>query len=112
MSSRAHCCLRKHRRLWGLTQRELGTLLGQTPTNISRIERERRKPSTALALACEVIFGVPPRVMFPNLYGYAEENTIGRVYKLLQKLKKDGSAAAIRKRQLLELAFKRAIANK
>lgn len=49
--------LRKHRKRWGLTQSELGELLGVSKSVISRYESGRPLPMEQL-IACEIIFGI------------------------------------------------------
>lgn len=57
--------LRTHRKRSGLTQREVGTLLGyKDPGQISRHERATSIPPLEAALAYEVIFRVPIAVIF------------------------------------------------
>lgn len=110
MSSRAHCYLRTHRRLWGLTQTELAALLGcRSATHISRIERGKRAPRIEVALACEVLFNIPAPEMFPNLREQVEENVMRRAYLLYQKIAEDRTAVAWRKREFLEATLKRAV---
>lgn len=109
MAVRKHCCLRKHRRTWGLTQAELATLVGcKSPNHISRIERGERAPKMEVALACEVLFGVSPWEMFPNLHGQLEDRVMRRVYALYLKLKVNERPTVLRKREFLEQALKRA----
>lgn len=57
--------LKTHRKRSGLTQREVGTLLGyKDPGQISRHERATSTPPLEAALAYEVIFRVPIAVIF------------------------------------------------
>src|SRR5262249_38971123 len=52
--------LRNHRLVWGLTERELSRLIGlRDSSQVCRIERSKRAPKTEIALACQVIFGIP-----------------------------------------------------
>ena len=63
------CYLRTHRRNWGLTQKELAKLVGTASSvQISRYENGKRAPKIEVALACQVIFGVPPSIMFPDAH--------------------------------------------
>ena len=59
------CYMRTCRRSWGLTQRELAELIGTVSSaDIGRLENSKRDPKLRVALACQVIFGVPPRQCF------------------------------------------------
>ena len=60
--------LRAHRKKSGLSQRDVGNLLGyKNPGQISRHERTTSIPSLATALAYELIFGTPVAVIFAGM---------------------------------------------
>lgn len=104
------CYLRTHRRVWGLTQRELASLMGfKNATHVSRIENSKRAPTVESALACQVIFGIPPSAMFPHVYALVEEKVMRNIYRLHLALKNTTSLSGLRKRELFSLALKRAI---
>ena len=104
------CYLRTHRRVWGLTQRELAYLMGfESTTHISRIENGKRDPTVEVAFVCQVIFGVPPSAMFPHVYALVEEEVMRNIYHLHLALKNTTTLSGLRKRELLSLALKRAI---
>lgn len=106
---RVVCYLRTHRRVWGLTQSELAQLLGLgNPSQVSRREQCKRGPSIEAALACQVLFGVAPADMFPSIHRKVEERVIRNAYHMHQGLAHITSLSALRKRELLELALKRA----
>jgi len=57
--------LRTYRKKAGLSQREVAILLGSSdPTRVSRYELSKREPDVGVALAFEIIFGTPSRVLF------------------------------------------------
>jgi transcriptional regulator with XRE-family HTH domain len=61
--------LRAHRRKSGLSQRDVGKLLGyKDPGQISRHERATSVPPLAAALAYELIFGAPVAAIFAELH--------------------------------------------
>lgn len=60
--------LRSHRKRWGLTQDELGALLGISRSAITKTEAGTRLPSARLILATEVVFGVSASEIFPSLH--------------------------------------------
>ena len=104
--------LRTYRRSWGLTQRELARLLGgRSPTHIARIEAGKRPPTTEIALACQFIFGIPPETLFPQLCTEIEERTMQNIYRLREGQLQITTPSAVRKRELLEDAMKRAISS-
>ena len=61
--------LRTHRRRSGLSQRELGLLLGyKDGGQACRHERSKTVPPLIAALAYEVVFRVPVSVLFPGIH--------------------------------------------
>jgi len=110
MPSFIHDYLRSHRRKWAITQKELAFLLGhKSPTHISRLEQGKRIPSKDVVLACEVLFGVPARSCFPKLYAEIEETVLARAATLYERIDNETSKTAIRKKEFLATALKRAI---
>ena len=108
--SALRCYLRRHRRAWGLTQQEIASLVGlRSAAHVSRIEHGKRPPSLEAALACQVIFGIPPDAMFPQAYYLLEERTMRNIYKEHQRLEHTIKPSGIRKRELYALALARAI---
>ena len=104
------CYLRTHRRVWGLTQQELASLMGfKSATHVSRIENGKRAPTVEVALACQVIFGMPPSAMFPHVYTLVEEKVMRNIYRLHLALKNTTNLTELRKRELFSLALKRAV---
>lgn len=106
------CSLRTHRRVWGLTQREVADLLGLTsPSAVSRLERGngKRGPSYETALACHVLFGIEPRDMYPVIHRKVEDRVIRACYLMHHGLEHSTSNSDLRKRELLEMALQRAI---
>ena len=104
------CYLRTHRRVWGLTQPDLASLLGfKSANHISRIENGKRDPTVEVAFACQVIFGIPPSQMFPQVYTLVEDRIMWNIYELHSALEKTTSLSGLRKRELCELALKRAV---
>lgn len=59
--------LKTFRRRAGLSQRDLGFLMGYSPGVITRYERGRRVPSLATALAFEAALGVPVNQLFSGM---------------------------------------------
>ena len=107
---RVLCYLRTHRRVWGLTQWDLASLIGfASPTHVSRLENDKRAPTIEVALACQVIFGTPPSAMFPHVYALVEERVMRNIYRLHLALKDTTSLSDLRKRELLSLALERSI---
>lgn len=105
----ALCYLRTQRRTWGLTQRELASLIGLTSgAHISRIEHGKRAPTVEVAFACQVIFGIPPSAMFPQAYALVEEKVMRNIYRFHLQLGNATDLSGMRKRELCAQILKRA----
>lgn len=103
------CSVRTQRRRWALTQREVAVLLGfESRTSVSRIEQGKHVPNLETALALEVIFGVAPREMFPQVFGEIEEQVMRQSLVLYEATLQSSKPRERRKRELLEVALKRA----
>lgn len=101
--------LRKLRRTWGLTQDDMAKLVGSvTALQISRYETSKRAPNLEVALAYQVIFGVPPASIFPDTYALVEETVIRNMAQMDLALANTSSPFGMRKRELFALAMDRA----
>jgi transcriptional regulator with XRE-family HTH domain len=79
--------LRMYRKRSGLTQDEVGYLLGRVNgSKVSRYEHNGRIPNLETALAYEVIFRIPVRDLFAGLFGEVEKRILKRVGRLGKKL--------------------------
>jgi transcriptional regulator with XRE-family HTH domain len=58
----------KFRESRGLTQSQLGELLGTTKATVSRWETDKRQPDPAMALTIEKILGIPRHLVRPDIY--------------------------------------------
>ena len=106
ISTFAPCALRTHRRLWGLSQRELADLLGfGSPTHVSRIERGKRTPGLETALACATLFGVSLVELFPQFALEIEEKLKERLVRLHEGCLHTSTPAVVRKRELFDRAL-------
>lgn len=102
--------LRTHRRNWGLTQEELASLIGTVSAKqISLYENGKRDFKLEVALACQVLFGVPPSIMFRDSYALVEEEVIRNIYREDQALENSINLSDLRKRELFSMALQRAI---
>jgi transcriptional regulator with XRE-family HTH domain len=101
--------VRTHRRRWALTQAEVAALLGfESRTTVSRIEQGKHVPNLETVLALEVLFGVAPREMFPHIFGEIEEQVMRQSLVLHEATFQSSKPRERRKRELLEIALKRA----
>lgn len=78
-------------------------LIGQSSaTAISKIENGDRVPTLEAALALQIIFGLPPKAVFPEFYEHIEDEVMARARELYDAL--DGAAdnRSIAKRELFE----------
>jgi DNA-binding XRE family transcriptional regulator len=98
-----------HRKRWALTKTELAHLIGYgSRHSIYVCETSRREPTLRFALACEVVFGLQIRVLFPALYDRVEDVVMERAALLDAALRERQDAWAVRKRELLEFMVERA----
>ncbi len=79
--------VRTYRRKSGLTQHEVGFLLGrQNGAQVSRYEKRRRLPPLETALACEAVFGVPVSELFAGISEATNKDIRKRMLELRLKL--------------------------
>lgn len=108
MRRRSFNYVRAYRLRWGLTARDFALLLGRDPSMITRLEREGKSLSGRAALACQVVFGVPPQTMFPALYEQVEDAVMARAAKLHEALEGRSDRRSVRRRELLADMMRRA----
>ena len=96
--------LRTHRKKTGLSQRDLGRILGyQDEVPVSRHERLHRLPSLMTALGYEIVFQVPISELFAGLRDAIEQDIEERLSELergLQERSGRGRHAAATARKL------------
>lgn len=80
--------LRARRKSAGLSQEEIAFLLGFDSSHICRYERFRRTPGFRIAIAFEVIFKAPIRVLFHGDYRTVERGIRRRAKRLITRLRK------------------------
>jgi DNA-binding XRE family transcriptional regulator len=79
--------LRAHRKKSGLSQRELGLIVGYADEGqVSRHERTRAFPPLIVALSYEAVFRVSVSVLFPGLFGAVRRMIEGNLAAFEQKL--------------------------
>ena len=109
LMKRLDCYLRTHRRQWGLSQRELSHLLGLKDRSLlSLLEKAQRAPTLHIALACETLFGVTAKELFPKFYGQVTDALMRRALVQHKRLEREDSSHAKTKRILLQDAQRRA----
>jgi transcriptional regulator with XRE-family HTH domain len=78
--------LRSHRKRSGLSQKEVGLLLGNPDHGqLSRHERLFTMPSLLTALSYQAIFGIPISELFPGIYEAAKQGVEERLDKMKQE---------------------------
>jgi transcriptional regulator with XRE-family HTH domain len=96
--------LRSYRKKSGLTQSEVGFLLGRSNgAQISRYEKRRRLPPLEIALALEALLGVPVSQLFAGIHDSANADIRKRIVGLrsvLQTKSVNGSEALITAQKL------------
>lgn len=99
--------LRVHRQRAGLSQRELGRLLGyDDETAVRKHERFQTMPPFLTALGYEIIFQVPVSELFPGIAETVAIGIMARLDELRRELRQGGiersTMAATRKLDWLE----------
>ena len=96
--------LRKYRKRFALSQRDVAYLLGvNSSSKVCRYERFTREPGLYTSLAYEAIFRRPTSELFPGIFERIETAVKARAKRLLNKNnKKHLSQLSMRKCQTLE----------
>jgi len=94
--------VRTHRERHALTADELGRLTDHASSGITKIESGDRIPSLVVALGMQVIFGLAPREMFPDLYGCVEEAVMRRTAALYEEIQDRDDRRSAAKRALFD----------
>ncbi len=102
--------LRTERLRSGLTQREVGELLGVSRSVITKAEGDR-PPSLQLLLMTEVMFGTTQRELFPGLYARLERRLILKALAIEHRLIGKDDPVSRRKCAFLGELIKRAQPN-
>ena len=101
--------LRTHRRRSGLTQDELGSLLGhQSGAVISVLERCGRDLKLHEAYAFEIVFGITAHELFPHIHSTVVAEVLARVRERYDELQGDSSLNTRLKLDFFESIFERA----
>ena len=101
--------LRRERRRWALTQKELAAIVGCSEHHFSLMERGKYPPARNLAVACCVLFGLAPDEMFPDHYAEIEETLMRSVYELVETLEGITGPDADKKRAFADQVLDRAV---
>lgn len=81
--------LRFHRKRSGLSQKDLGNLVGHlTKHQVSKHERAEALPSLLSALAYEAVYHVPIAALYPGIYRTLQEAIDERLHELEARLQK------------------------
>jgi transcriptional regulator with XRE-family HTH domain len=93
--------LRTHRKKSGLSQRQVGELLGYpTEAQVSRHERAETVPRLASAFGYQVIFRLPVHALFPGVY----ENVRAAIEERLGQLEVNLHSRTVRGREAEAIA--------
>ncbi|MES2188729.1 MAG: hypothetical protein V4454_01295 [Pseudomonadota bacterium] len=90
--------LRKWRRTASFKQKEIIKLLGlKGKTHMSRLERGEGYPGLCMAIALEVLTGMPLHTLLAPLYEVVEEETLARVTEMLMAMEDSPSKITMNK---------------
>jgi len=79
--------LKTHRKRAGMSQRELGLLIGyKNEEQVSRHERSKTAPPLLIALAYEIIFRVPVSAVFTGLHSNVSQMVEDNLFAFEQQL--------------------------
>lgn len=86
--------IRRHRKKSGLTQQELGRVLGYADEGaVLRHERSATLPPLLTAIAYEAVFHVPVSELFPGLQSAVEQAVNSRLAELESELQTENTKA-------------------
>ncbi len=101
--------LRTHRRKWGLSQREVASLLPKGDRNrVSDVERGKASPNAVEIVAYRLMFGASAQKAFPHFHAKVEDAVMQRAYRLHKRMEGRTAPLAQRKRELTEHMLARA----
>ncbi|WP_342619783.1 helix-turn-helix transcriptional regulator [Rhodoferax sp. GW822-FHT02A01] len=90
--------LRKWRRTASFKQKEMAQLIGlASKTYISRLECGYGNPGLCMAIALEVLTGMPLHELMQPLYDMVEEETLARVTTMLMSMEESASLRTLTK---------------
>ena len=94
--SRLSSYLRTERLRSGLSQQELGELLGMSRSAITKMEGARQ-PTVRLVFAAEIVFRRPSRDLFPGIYDALQDDILMRAIAMKYRLAERTDAISQRK---------------
>jgi transcriptional regulator with XRE-family HTH domain len=102
--------LRRERRKWGLTQRELAFLVGcKSRAQISALENGTMRPTAEQLLLFQLLFGMTAAQLFPQLARGSEQHLLQSARTMIASLEPASTLRAKRKQLLLRQTFTRAV---
>jgi DNA-binding XRE family transcriptional regulator len=98
--------LKKHRRSSGLSQREVGVLIGYgSQWQVSRHELAQTDPPLRVALAYEVVFRIPVSTLFTDSYADAIQKVEASLAELESRLQHVNETGCESKNTIRKLAW-------
>jgi len=77
--------IKAHRKNWGLTQKELGFLIGfDNNVRVSQLEKGKKKPNFKEAIMFELLFDKSSSRIFPDIYHEITKTLLHRLELLNQ----------------------------
>lgn len=94
--------IRAQRRKFGLTQRELGLLIGYAHGHaVSMHERSTQAPPLLIALAYEIVFEIPVARLFTGFHSAVIQSVAGNIQNLKAEIEGRAGASDFKKSQWL-----------
>lgn len=110
MTSTIRTYLRRERRKWGLTQRDLAQLVGlKSRARISDLEQGSCLPTAEQLLAFQLIFGMTAPQLFPHLAAEEEASVLGNAATIMKSMESNLTLRAKRKHDCLRQIQSRAV---
>lgn len=100
--------LRSARKAAGLSQAELGALLGYSEAAVSKCENEARPPTFKFAIGCAYLFGKSIAELFPSATGSVQDVVGLNAAKLDEELRGRTDAESRKKLVVLSAMAQRA----
>src|SRR5471030_502047 len=109
MTGRVKSYMRTLRLKAGLSQAELGLLIGVSENVIGNCERQISNPPATVLLGCSLLFGAPAAELFPVLYKSVQESIGRHAAELDEHWRHRTDSITLRKKEFLGALARRSV---